>query len=108
MIGALVHGGANSFFDEIAVLGQTNVIQVLHEQSLRPILWASSGHVTEDYLARPVSVETYSNAVASAEKMSGKTMDGISASSRAIPYHTYYQLLKHYRQAIYTMRTYMC
>lgn len=86
MIGALVYGGNNNFFDDIAVLGHTNVIQVLHERSLKPILWASSGHVPEDYLARPVSVETYSNAVVSAEKMSGKTLDEIRTSDRAFPY----------------------
>src|SRR5690625_5458803 len=88
MVGAFVHGEANSFFDDVAVLGLINVIQVLHDKSLRPILWASSGHVPEDYLARPVPDNTYKSAVASAEKTSGKTLDEIRASSRPFPYQT--------------------
>ncbi|HLS05597.1 MAG TPA: EAL domain-containing protein [Wenzhouxiangella sp.] len=104
MVGALVHGEANSFFDDVAVLGRTNVIQVLHEKSLRPILWASSGHVPEDYLARPVPDNTYKSAVASAEKTSGKTLDEIRASSRPFPYQTDAGLGYQYGMAGYDSR----
>lgn len=86
MIGAIAHSENEGFFDDIAVLGPTNIVMVMNEPDLDPILWASWQDYSTDALARRVPVETYEQAIASAEERSGQSFAEIRASGEAYAY----------------------
>ncbi|PKL95842.1 MAG: hypothetical protein CVV18_03915 [Gammaproteobacteria bacterium HGW-Gammaproteobacteria-8] len=79
---ALLLEGPNSFIENQAILGPTNIVQVIREAGLQPILWGTSLDIPPDYLAEPIPLSFYEQAIESAERLSGQSIDQLRASGQ--------------------------
>ena len=86
MVSALALEGPDSFFSGQAVLGRSNIVQVVRERDLSSLLWATALDLPEDYLAQPISRELYEDAISSAERISGVGFEAMRESGKPYAY----------------------
>lgn len=83
---ALLLQGSDSFIGGQVVLGPTNIVQVIRESDLQPILWATSLDLPSGFLALPISSSLYQQATQSAERLSGQSVAEIRAGGQPARY----------------------
>lgn len=78
--------GPRPFFEEQSFLGERNTVQIVRERDLFPLHWAAVMDPPEGYYTRAIPREYYVNAIASAERRSGSSIDEIMSSRRPVGY----------------------
>lgn len=101
MTAGLALDGADSFFGEELFLGPRNTIQIVRGSDLYPLYWASALDLPDGYYTRPIPREFYVDAVASAERLSGMSIEQIKASGRPVRYWVVNALGPHFGTAAY-------